>query len=108
MWWRHLVAGGMAGAVSRSLTAPLDRLKIMLQVRELQLLRDLPFSCVYTGTGFPLELEKPGNMGRHFPVREKLGNFKQDWKSQGKSHKTQGILSVRKSENHVAEPKTET
>ena len=47
----------MAGAVSRSLTAPLDRLKIMLQVRELQLLRDLPFSCVYTGTGFPLELE---------------------------------------------------
>ncbi|KAM7161667.1 mitochondrial adenyl nucleotide antiporter SLC25A24 isoform 2-T2 [Macrochelys suwanniensis] len=31
-WWRQLLSGAVAGAVSRTGTAPLDRLKVMMQV----------------------------------------------------------------------------
>lgn len=33
VWWRQLVAGATAGAVSRTGTAPLDRIKVFMQVR---------------------------------------------------------------------------
>uniref|UniRef100_UPI00398F58F2 mitochondrial adenyl nucleotide antiporter SLC25A24-like isoform X2 n=1 Tax=Pristiophorus japonicus TaxID=55135 RepID=UPI00398F58F2 len=32
MWWRQLLSGAMAGAVSRTGTAPLDRMKVLMQV----------------------------------------------------------------------------
>lgn len=40
--WRQLMAGAVAGAVSRSGTAPLDRLKVFRQVSVLLWIRSLP------------------------------------------------------------------
>ena len=51
--------------------------KICSRVRLCSLVYRVP-----TGTG------KPGKMGRHFPVREKSGNFEQTGKVREKSGKT--------------------
>lgn len=36
-WWKHVIAGAFAGGVSRTVTAPLDRIKVLLQVQGAQL-----------------------------------------------------------------------
>lgn len=45
--WRQLVAGAMAGAVSRTGTAPLDRLKVFLQVLSTLKIILLKLYCFY-------------------------------------------------------------
>ena len=54
MWWRHLVAGAAAGAVSRTCTAPLDRLKVMLQVCLHLSVYKLPLRPLIQYSGTPL------------------------------------------------------
>lgn len=59
--WKHLAAGAIAGAVSRTCTAPLDRLKVFLQVRGVefaslsccfkQLLKDGGWPSLWRGNG---------------------------------------------------------
>ncbi|CAI2353866.1 unnamed protein product [Caenorhabditis sp. 36 PRJEB53466] len=46
VWWRHLVAGGSAGAVSRTCTAPFDRIKVYLQVNSTKTNRLGVISCL--------------------------------------------------------------
>lgn len=61
MLWKHMAAGAVAGAVSRTCTAPLDRLKVFLQVKGAeyanlrycfrQLLKDGGWPSLWRGNG---------------------------------------------------------
>lgn len=54
MWWKQLVAGGGAGVVSRTATAPLDRLKVLLQVQASSTNR------IGIGSGFAMMVKEGG------------------------------------------------
>ena len=50
----------------------------------------------------PTQTGKPGKMGRHFPVREKSGNFEQTGKVREKSGKiTQNTGKIREFEINI-------
>nr|XP_044994710.1 calcium-binding mitochondrial carrier protein SCaMC-1 isoform X2 [Jaculus jaculus] len=53
-WWKRLVAAGIASAVARTCTAPLDRLKIMMQVHSLKTRK------MSLNTGFKLMVKEGG------------------------------------------------
>uniref|UniRef100_A0A914YPT4 Uncharacterized protein n=1 Tax=Panagrolaimus superbus TaxID=310955 RepID=A0A914YPT4_9BILA len=63
VWWRHLVAGGLAGCMSRTCTAPLDRLKVFLQVHS--------------------TFHKRYNLFSAFQFLYKEGGFKSFWRGNG-------------------------
>lgn len=48
LWWKQLSAGAMAGAVSRTGTAPLDRMKVFMQVRQNLNVCHLPFCQIFS------------------------------------------------------------
>lgn len=51
LWWKQLAAGAMAGAVSRTGTAPLDRMKVFMQVQSIATAFSLflLFSLLFSG-----------------------------------------------------------
>ena len=58
--------------------------------------------CVFILHRVPTRTGKPGKMGRHFPVREKAGNFEQTGKIKEKSGKiTQNNGKIRKFEINI-------
>ena len=59
---------------------------ILFSLYWLHILCDI--SCLVRVHRVPTRTGKPGKMGRHFPVREKSGNFEQTGKVREKSGKT--------------------
>lgn len=90
---KYLIAGGVAGAISRTATAPLDRLKVILQVQttKAQLLpaikriwKEGHFFGFFRGNGLNVLKVAPESAIR-FYTYEMLKNVIVDWKGEEKS-----------------------
>ncbi|XP_050270596.1 calcium-dependent mitochondrial ATP-magnesium/phosphate carrier protein 2-like isoform X2 [Quercus robur] len=90
---RYLIAGGVAGATSRTATAPLDRLKVVLQVQTTrarimpavrEILREGGFLGFFRGNGLNVMKVAPESAIR-FYMYELLKGFVADFK--GEEHK---------------------
>ncbi|KAL4652915.1 hypothetical protein ACB092_01G265900 [Castanea dentata] len=87
---RYLIAGGVAGATSRTATAPLDRLKVVLQVQTTQarimpavreILREGGFLGFFRGNGLNVMKVAPESAIR-FYMYELLKGFVADFKGE--------------------------
>lgn len=84
VWWRHLVAGGAAGTVSRTCTAPLDRLKVLLQVNK-RLTPEIGAVSTMKGGVIQVHATKPAQLGIVSGMQHMLeeGGIRSLWRGNG-------------------------
>ena len=89
-WGKELLTQQLTGSSTQ--TQPCDNAMSMGKIRQnTGKLKEFETNVIYR---VPTQTGKPGKMGRHFPVREKSGNFEQTGKvreNHTKYWKTQGI-----------------
>ncbi|XP_053946800.1 calcium-binding mitochondrial carrier protein SCaMC-2-like [Anastrepha ludens] len=82
-WWRHSISGGFAGAISRTCTAPVDRIKLYMQVQNQKtsiydgvsyLIREGGVRSMWRGNGVNV-LKISSDSAIKFTIYEKLKHY---------------------------------